>query len=93
MRKPGRSTLLMAMDESTEWGVEQYLMARISDALELSNYLFIQANSGEDSEEIPVPEPVRRPGDPDVVVQEKPKPEEFASGHEVAAWFANMNGL
>jgi hypothetical protein len=91
MRKPGRSTLLMAMDETTEWGVEQYLMARISDALELSNYLFIQANSADDSE-IPLPEPVRRPGDLDEV-DPKPNQEEFASGQEVAAFFGRMNSL
>ena len=92
MRKPGRSTLLMVVDETTMWGPDIYVAARISDALELSNYLFIQANSSEDTE-IPLPEPIHRPGQPLPAVEEKPKPEEFASGHEVAAFFNRMNSL
>lgn len=83
----------MAMDEHAEWGLEQYLMARVSDALELSNYLFIQANSGEDSEKMPLPKPISRPGDPDEEEAPKPKPEDFASGHEVAAFFQQMSNL
>lgn len=92
MRKPGRSTLLMAMDESAEWSPEMYVAARMSDALELSNYLFIQANSAEDTE-MPLPEPIERPGAPIQVEKPKPKPEEFASGQEVAAFFGRMNSL
>lgn len=80
----------MALDETAEWGTEEYLMARISDALELSNYLFIKANSEDD--DIPMPEPIRRPGDPEEVEPEKPKPQ-FASGQEVAAFFSQMNNL
>lgn len=93
LRKPGRSTLLMAIDETAQWTPEMYVLARISDAQELSNYLFIQANSAEDAEPIPVPEPIQRPGQPEEVAQEKPKPEDFATGHEVAEWFARMNSL
>src|SRR5690606_13752247 len=85
MKKPGRSTLLMALDESTEWTPEMYVAARISDAQELSNYLFIQANSAEDAEDIPMPEPIPRPGQP-AAEDEKPKPEDFATGQEVVEW-------
>lgn len=90
LRKPGKSTLLMALDEATEWGAESYLMARLSDAMELSNYLFIQANSAENAEPMPLPTPIQRPGQPEPEPQ-KPKPEDFASGHEVAAFFSRMN--
>jgi hypothetical protein len=90
MMKPGRSTLLMALDESAEWTLEQYTLARVSDAIEVSNYLFIQANSAEDAEPIDEPQPIPRPGQPEVV-PEKPKTEEFASGHEVAAFFQRFN--
>ncbi|MFJ3084363.1 hypothetical protein ACIPJG_32045 [Streptomyces halstedii] len=83
----------MALDEATEWGVQEYLLARLSDGMELANYLFIQANSGEGSEEMPLPTPIRRPGEPDEPEPEKPKPEEFASGHEVAAFFSNLSSL
>jgi hypothetical protein len=92
MRKPGRSTLLMAIDEAAEWTPEMYVMARISEGMEVSNYLFLQANSAENTE-IPAPEPIPRPGEPVKVVQEKPKPEDFASGHEVAAFFGRMNSM
>ncbi|BET51764.1 hypothetical protein RGQ21_67460 [Kitasatospora aureofaciens] len=90
MKKPGRSTLLMALDESAEWTPEMYVLARISDAEEVSNYLFIQANSAADAEPLPEPQPIPRPGQPEVV-PEKPKTEEFASGHEVAAFFQRFN--
>jgi hypothetical protein len=93
MRKPGRSTLLMVLDETSVWGPEMWVSARISDALELSNYLFIQANSSEESEEVPLPEPIERPGQPKMAAEAKPKPEEFASGQEVAAFFNRMNSL
>jgi hypothetical protein len=91
MRKPGRSTLLMAIDPRTEWGPDLYIAARISDALELSNYLFLQANS-EDSTSIPAPEPIKRPGE-----HEADEPSEssleFASGPEVADFFNRMSNL
>lgn len=82
----------MALDESTEWTPEMYVAARISDGIELSNYLFIQANSAEDAE-VPMPEPIPRPGKPEVQEETKPKPEDFASGQEVAAFFGRMNSL
>ncbi|MGC9439256.1 hypothetical protein [Streptomyces sp. WG5] len=90
MRKPGRSVLLMAMDEAAGWSPEMYIAARMSDALEVSNYLFIQANSSADAEPIEAPQPITRPGQPEVV-PEKPKTESFASGQEVAAFFNRMS--
>jgi hypothetical protein len=89
-KKPGRSTLLAAIDESMEWSQQDYLLARISDEAALSNYLFIQANSSEDSDDIPVPEPLPRPGTP--VKEEEPE-YEFASGQEVATFFQQMNSM
>lgn len=93
MKKPGKSTLLMALDKATEWGLDHYLLARLSDSSELSNYLFIQANSSEDAEEMPLPIPIPRPGQPVDVEPQKPKPEEFASGQEVATFFSKMSSL
>lgn len=92
MKKPGKSTLLMAVDERADWSPDLYVMARISDALELSNYLFLKANS-DSSEGIPLPEPIRRPAEEEEVEEQKPKPEDFASGHEVAAFFTRMSNL
>lgn len=84
----------MSLDKHTEWSQDTYILARLSDAMEVSNYLFIQANSDPDkSEPPPHPEPLERPGDPEEVVPEKPKPEEFASGQEVVAFFNMMNNL
>ncbi|MCM1967793.1 hypothetical protein [Streptomyces sp. G1] len=87
-RKPGRSTLLAAMDGSTAWDTSEHLLARISDGIELSNFLFIQANSAEETGLEP-PTPLPRPGQPE------PEPErvDFASGTEVASFFTQMNNL
>ncbi|MGG2462838.1 hypothetical protein ACO0M4_23970 [Streptomyces sp. RGM 3693] len=88
-RKPGRSSVLAALDESTTWDTREHLLARISDGIELSNYLFIQANSSEDTGLEP-PKPLPRPGQP----EQQPEPQfEFASGSDVASFFTQMNNL
>ncbi|WP_234431752.1 hypothetical protein [Streptomyces sp. NRRL S-241] len=90
MKKPGRSTLLEAMDERTRWGESDYLLARISDALELSNYLFFKANA-EDSDDLEQPDPIPRPGEP----EPEPEPEEtqFSSATELSTFLGQMNSL
>lgn len=91
LRQTGRSVLAAVVDESAEWSESDYLLARISDSLELSNWLFIQANSGEDSNDIPAPTPLPRPG------QEEPDPEPVTQTHastdEVVDFFNRMNNL
>ncbi|MGW4446448.1 hypothetical protein [Streptomyces sp. NPDC004682] len=79
----------MAMDERASWSETDYLLARLSDAAELSNFLFIKANA-EESDDLPLPTPLTRPGDPEP--QPEPVPE-FASGDEVVAFFGHMNSL
>lgn len=93
LRKPGRSTLLMEMEEATEWSTTDHLLARVSDALELSNYLFIKANSSENAEEIPVPESLPRPGKAEEAKKEPTPKYEFASSEEISNFFAQMNNL
>ncbi|WP_345253329.1 hypothetical protein [Streptomyces hundungensis] len=87
-RKPGRSAVLAALDESTTWDTHEHLLARISDGIELSNFLFIQANSSEDTGLEP-PTPLPRPGQP----EQQPEPFEFATGSDVASFFTQMNHL
>ncbi|MGV9693326.1 hypothetical protein ACWDUX_29950 [Streptomyces sp. NPDC003444] len=89
LRKPGRSTLAMVMDETAEWGTTDHLLARISDALETSNYMFLQVNSAEDAE-IPLPEPIPRPGQE---AEEVETTYDYASGDEVATFFNQMSAL
>ncbi|MGW6597910.1 hypothetical protein [Streptomyces sp. NPDC055036] len=89
MAKTGRSTLLRAMDERSEWSESDYLLARISDALELSNFLFIKANS-EDAQDLEMPDPIPRPGQPE---PQQPKPDEFSSPRELTDFFGRMNSL
>lgn len=88
LRQTGRSVLAAAVDDAAAWSESEYLLARISDALELSNYLFYQANSGEGAEEYPQPIPLRRPG------EEEPEPESathtYASTEEVVDFFKRM---
>ncbi|MCZ0974853.1 hypothetical protein ACWEQ8_06205 [Streptomyces noursei] len=77
------------MNESTAWGTTEHLLARISDGLELANYLFIQAHSSDDISLEP-PSPLPRPGQPE---PEPPPAFEFASGAEVVDFFTQMNTL
>jgi hypothetical protein len=90
MHKAGRSALLAAMDESTQWGAAEHILARISDALEVSNYLFLKANSK--AATIPLPDPLPRPGGPAPVEDADPRPD-FATGTEVADFFTRMSNL
>ncbi|MFJ2187828.1 hypothetical protein ACIOJE_07650 [Kitasatospora sp. NPDC087861] len=90
MHKPGQSVLLAELDETARWGTADHLLARVSDALELSNFLFLKANS-EESADLPIPEPLPRPGMP---TPELPSSETyFADGGEVADFFSRMNSL
>ncbi|MFJ9771820.1 hypothetical protein ACIRVF_11300 [Kitasatospora sp. NPDC101157] len=78
------------MDETTQWGTADHLLARVSDALELSNFLFMKANS-DSSADLPIPQPIPRPG---VESLELPAPEpDFATGTEVADFFTRMSNL
>ncbi|GAA4104663.1 hypothetical protein [Streptomyces hundungensis] len=88
-KKPGESLLLIDLDEATSWTETNHILARISDGLELSNYLFIKANSTEDDGLEP-PKPLPRPGQ----VAEEPKPQlALASGEEVADFFNHFGTL
>ncbi|MFK0231215.1 hypothetical protein ACIQUL_36225 [Streptomyces sp. NPDC090303] len=79
------------MDESAEWSNSEHLLARISDALELSNWLFYQANSGEGAEEVPAPTPMLRPGQEEEIPE--PAQPSYASTNEVMDFFNRMNSL
>ncbi|MGW0930702.1 hypothetical protein [Streptomyces sp. NPDC002644] len=69
-----------------------HLLARVSDALEASNYYFLMANTDDGSKkEIPAPTPIPRPGEPEP--EEKKPARDFASGEEVAAFFTKFSNL
>ncbi|MFJ7901891.1 hypothetical protein ACIQ6V_15610 [Streptomyces sp. NPDC096198] len=88
-KKPGESLLLLDLDEATSWTETNHILARISDGMELSNYLFIKANSAEDDGLEP-PKPLPRPGQ----TAEEPKPQhDLASGEEVADFFNHFGTL
>ncbi|MEU5577777.1 hypothetical protein ABZ791_10790 [Streptomyces huasconensis] len=90
MHKPGRSTLLMAMDERAKWPESDYMLARISDALELSNFFFLKANVDEsDSADLELPPPIPRPGEPEPS-QAGPEPQ-FSDAHELNDFFGRLN--
>lgn len=88
MKKPGRSTLLEAMDERTRWGESEYLLARISDALEISNFLFFKANA-QDSDDLDEPLPIPRPGQTE---PEQPV-EQFSSAEELSNFLGQISSL
>ncbi|WP_338781733.1 hypothetical protein [Streptomyces sp. DG1A-41] len=89
MSKPGRSTLLMAMDERAKWPESDYMLARMSDALELSNFLFLKANVDEsDARDLELPPPIPRPGEPEPQPERQP---EFSDAHELNGFFGRLN--
>ncbi|MFJ9900249.1 hypothetical protein ACIQPR_43665 [Streptomyces sp. NPDC091280] len=88
-RRHGRSSLAAVMDESAEWDTSDYLLARISDALEMSNFLFLKANSSSDSQ-LTAPDPIPRPG---FEIEDEEPEFEHSSGEEVAGFFAQMSKL
>ncbi|WP_259454009.1 hypothetical protein [Streptomyces ginkgonis] len=90
-KKPGRSTLLAAIDSTAAWSAGDYLLARVSDALDVSNYLFLKAHSA-DSAGIEAPSPLSRPGAQ--ATADQPAAEAgFSSGADVAAFFERMNSM
>ncbi|MFI5802975.1 hypothetical protein [Streptomyces sp. NPDC051561] len=91
MAKHGRSTLLLAMDERSRWAESDYLLARISDAMELSNFIAIKANA-EGAEDLEFPSPVPRPGDPEPE-DTIPTPSRMSSPDELTDFFGHMNSL
>ncbi|MFD9792344.1 hypothetical protein ACFWXK_15495 [Streptomyces sp. NPDC059070] len=86
--RQGSGSLVAAVDESAIWSHEAHILARISDALEAANWLFISANSTSDNP-FDAPEPMWRPG----IAPPEPPPPVVASGSDVAAWFGQMNSL
>ncbi|MFI6052775.1 hypothetical protein ACIBCO_22170 [Streptomyces violascens] len=88
LARQGAGALVAAIDESAIWTHEAHILARISDALEAANWLFISANSTSDNT-LDAPEPMWRPG---IEPPEPPAPV-TASGADVAAWFGHMNSL
>ncbi|ARZ66914.1 hypothetical protein SMD11_1253 [Streptomyces albireticuli] len=65
-----------------------HLIARVSDAAEIANFLFIKANS--DETDVRLPEPIPRPGQVEMV---KPRDPAFAEGAEISAFFTQMSNL
>ncbi|MER5883086.1 hypothetical protein ABT160_04585 [Streptomyces sp. NPDC001941] len=89
MAKPGRSTLLMAMDKRTAWTEPDYMLARISDALELSNYLFLKANlDASDAHGLELPPPITRPGETEP--QPDPVHGHFSDARELNTFFGRL---
>ncbi|MFC4501749.1 MULTISPECIES: hypothetical protein [Streptomyces] len=92
MRKNGRSALLMAMDERSSWSDTDYLLARVSDALELSNFLFIRAHADK-SDDLEIPIPIARPGEPEPEPHQPETQNDFATGEELSSFLGRMNSL
>ncbi|MFK0295475.1 hypothetical protein ACIQU6_34090 [Streptomyces sp. NPDC090442] len=90
LARQGSGALVRAIDESAMWSHESHLLARISDSLEAANWLFIRANSAEDTD-IDPPQPMWRPGaEP---IEPEPTKPEMATPAELSNWFGAMNAL
>ncbi|MFD0407291.1 hypothetical protein [Kitasatospora sp. NPDC127116] len=88
LRMPGQSLFASSVNEEMSWGPQEYLTARLVDSLEVSNWMFLKANSGEGAKDIPFPESVPRPGEFEEASQETPAPE-MTPVADVAAFFAD----
>ncbi|GAA0954981.1 hypothetical protein GCM10009560_78960 [Nonomuraea longicatena] len=85
---PRGSALHVAITgEEASWSPGDYLLAATVDLLQVSNWLFMQANSKKGTRN-PFPDPVQRPGRK--TLQEAPDQESqrFASAQEVSAFIA-----
>ncbi|MEU7149723.1 hypothetical protein AB0B15_17065 [Streptomyces sp. NPDC045456] len=91
LSRQGSGALVRTIDESAMWSHESHLLARISDALEASNYLFIRANTADEDTEIDPPQPLWRPGTE--AVEPEPEKPAMASPAELSQWFGAMNAL
>ncbi|MGK5496393.1 hypothetical protein [Streptomyces sp. URMC 125] len=87
MKKPGKSTLLAEINEKAVWTDESYLLARVSDGMEMLNYLVLSAFSS-NANGIDPPKPIPRPGQEEP--QEEKKSYEYASPDEVVQFFARF---
>jgi hypothetical protein len=82
----------MAMDERASWPESSYMLARVSDALELSNFLFLKANVPDgDARDLELPPPIPRPGEPEP--QPEQRESEFSDAQELTAFFGRLNSL
>ncbi|MGN7135804.1 hypothetical protein [Streptomyces pseudogriseolus] len=81
----------MALDERAKWPESNYMLARISDALELSNFLFLKANvDSADAKDLELPPPIPRPGEPEPQPEHEP---EFSDAQELTDFFGRLNSL
>ncbi|WP_306964294.1 hypothetical protein [Streptomyces afghaniensis] len=77
------------MDERASWPESSYMLARVSDALELSNFLYLKANvPDEDARDLELPPPIPRPGEPEPQPERQP---EFSDAHELNSFFGRLN--
>ncbi|WP_188303473.1 hypothetical protein [Streptomyces sp. CBMA123] len=88
LRMPGQSLFASCINEEMSWGPQEYLTARLVDSLEVSNWMFLKANSGEGATDIPFPESVPRPGEFEEAQHEASAPE-MTPAAAIAAFFAN----
>ncbi|MET8382497.1 hypothetical protein ABZV14_05780 [Streptosporangium canum] len=87
---PGESALSKAkFGESASWSDTQYMLAELNDRLAYNSWVFIEANKAEGADN-PYPDPFPRPGRTRKEVSEEPQEQEFASPHEVVAFFARL---
>ena len=84
LKMPGKSALLMACDETAEWGTTEHLLARLIDEVQIDFWAYA---SGMSDEDVPKPDPIPRPG---VKEEEEPEEKEFASPQQVAQFMASI---
>lgn len=88
---PHGSALHIALHgDEARWTPGDYLLASAVDLLQVSNWLFVQANSKK-GVRTPFPEPVKRPGKKTSAKPDQ-EPKRFASAQEVRSFIARVTG-
>jgi hypothetical protein len=71
--------------EAADWSRTEHLLAAVVDQLAVANWMFASVNRDEDTEPLPYPEPLARPGLDSVAAPESGA----ATPAEIAAFFSS----
>ncbi|AHH97225.1 hypothetical protein [Kutzneria albida] len=83
---PKESALVRELyGDQAEWGLGEHLLATAVDQLAIGNWLFVSANSAEDADRPPRPDPLPRPG-----IDPVPDRERSATPEEIGAFFSTL---
>lgn len=92
LKMHGRSAVAEALlGEQARWGNAEYILADIADRLDAGNFLFIEANKAEGTDN-PMPKPYPRPGVDMSMYEINEDATRFASNEEIVGFLSMLGG-